>query len=151
VAGTRLEGLEPARIGVGGWWIVGARLPEAVATVDVRGESGTWHAATIGDGAWVAFADGGEDVVGIPPIRLIDARGELISRAPAGWVETARPLTDQEAKLLAMGPHEIGGPCPVCWTKDWRLVPAQAGALAGQIFCARCGHSDGAATGFWGP
>jgi hypothetical protein len=151
VAGTRLEGLEPARIGVPGWWIVGARLPEAVATVDVRGGSGTWHAATVGNGAWVAFADGGEDVMGIPPIRLLDAHGELVSRAPAGWVEAARSLTDQETELLAEGPHDVGGPCPVCWNYDWRLAPAQADAPGGRIFCARCGHNDGAASVFWGP
>jgi hypothetical protein len=149
VSGTRLEGLEPASIGVSGWWILGARLPKSVATVDVRGESGRWHAAAVANGAWVAFTDGGEDVMGIPPIRLLDANGELVSRAPAGWVEAARSLTDQETKLLAMSPHEVGGPCPVCWTNDWRLAPAQAGALAGRIFCARCGHNDGAASMFW--
>jgi hypothetical protein len=150
VAGTRLEGLEPARIGVPGWWIVGARLPESVATVDVRGESGSWHAATVANGAWVAFADGGEDVTGIPPIRLLDAHGDIVSRAPADWVEAARSLTDQEAELLAKGRHDVAGPCPVCWSYDWRLAPAQAGAPGGWIFCARCGHDDGAASVFWG-
>jgi hypothetical protein len=151
VAGTRLKGLEPARIGVPGWWIVGARLPESVAKVDVRGQSGTWHAASVDNGAWVAFADGSEDVMGIPPIRMLDTRGELVSRAPAGWAETARTLTEKEAELLAVSPHEVGGPCPVCWTFDWRFAPAQDGALGGRIFCARCGHNDGAASGFWGP
>jgi hypothetical protein len=150
VAGTRLEGLEAARIGVPGWWIVGARLPESVATVDVRGHSGTWYPATVDNDAWVAFADGGEDDMGIPPIRMLDVHGELVSRAPADWVHAARSLSAQEAELLARSSHEVGGPCPVCWTYDWRLAPAQDGAVEGRIFCARCGHSDGAASGFWG-
>lgn len=149
VAGTRLEGLEPARIGVPGWWIVGARLPDSVATVDVRGESGTWHAATLDNGAWVAFADGGEDAMGIPPIRLLDAHGELVSRAPSSWIETARPLTGHETELVAKSSHEIGVPCPVCWSYDWRLAPAEGGAAGRRIFCARCGHNDGSASGFW--
>ena len=150
MAGTRLEGLEPARIGIPGWWIVGARLPESVATVEVRGESGTWHPATLGGGAWVAFADGSEDATGIPPIRLLDAHTELVSRAAPGWAEVARPLTEQETALLAKGPHEIGGPCPVCWTFDWHAAPAGNHAIGERIFCARCGHNDGAVSSFWG-
>jgi hypothetical protein len=150
VAGTRLQGLEPASIGVPGWWIVGARLPGSVATVEVRGQSGAWHPATLGGGAWVAFADGSEDAMGIPPIRLLDARGELVSRADPGWIGAARPLTARETQLLAMGPHGIGGPCPVCWTYDWRAAPAGAGATGERIFCARCGHNDGAVSGFYG-
>ncbi|HEY7621022.1 MAG TPA: hypothetical protein VH834_14700 [Solirubrobacteraceae bacterium] len=150
VAGTRLEGLEPARIGVPGWWIVGARLPDSVATVDVRGESGTWHGAAIANGAWVAFADGGDDVMGIPPIRLLDAHGELVSRVPASWIDAARALTEQETELLAKGQSDIGGPCPVCWTYDWRAAPAEGDASGERIFCARCGHNDGAVSGFYG-
>jgi hypothetical protein len=122
VAGTRLEGREPARIGLPDAWIVGARLPDGVASVDVRGESRTWHTATLGEGAWVVVVDGGADA--------------------------ARELTAQEAELLAKGPHELGGPCPVCWSYDWRAAPTGSGE---RIFCARCGHNDGAATVFYAP
>jgi hypothetical protein len=146
VAGTRLDGREPARIGLPGAWIVGARLRDGVASVDVRGESRTWHAATLGEGAWVVVVDGGADAIGIPPIRMLDAAGALVSRADPAWLEAARELTAQEAELLAKGPHELGGPCPVCWSYDWRAAPAGSGE---RIFCARCGHNDGTATVFW--
>jgi hypothetical protein len=148
VAGTRLEGREPARIGLPGAWIVGARLPDGVATVDVRGEDGTWRAATLGDGAWVVIVDGGADAAGIPPIRMLDAAGALVSRADPAWLETARRLTAHETELLASGPHVLGGPCPVCWTFDWRAAPAGSGE---RIFCARCGHNVGAVTVFLAP
>jgi hypothetical protein len=148
VAGTRLEGPEPARIGLPGAWIVGARLPDGVANVDVRSASGTWQTATLGDGAWVAVVDGGEDAVGIPPSRMLDARSALVLRAAPAWLETARKLTAQEAELLASGPHALGGPCPVCWSYDWRAAPDGSGE---RIFCARCGHNDGATTAFFAP
>lgn len=151
VAGTRLEGREPARIGVRGSWIVGGRLPNGVAKVQARGESGTWHAAALGNGAWVGFVDGREHGSGLPPIRMLDGDGEIVSRAAPGAIDTARRLTAQEADLIAMGPGELGGACPVCETDDWRAAPAPAGSLGERIFCARCGHSDGAARGFWSP
>ena len=148
VAGTRLEGREPARIGMPGAWIIGARLPEGVAKVDVRGASGTWYAAALREGAWVVVVDGGEQAIGIPPIRMLDAAGALVSRAEPGWLEAARKLSAQETELLAQGPHELGGPCPVCWSYDWRAAPAGSGE---RTFCARCGHNDGATTAFFAP
>jgi hypothetical protein len=145
VAGTRLEGADPARIGVPGWWAVGGRLPTGAASVDARGESGTWHRAAVGDGAWVVFVDGAEESAGLPPIRMLDAGGELVSRAPEG---TSRALTAQEAQLLALTPSGVGGTCPVCAADEWRAAPLVSGE---RIFCARCGHTDGAARGFWAP
>jgi hypothetical protein len=148
VAGTRLEGREPARIGLPGAWIVGARLPAGVASIDARGASGAWHEATLGDGAWVVVVDGPEDARAMPPIRMLDAAGALVSRAEPGWLEAARRLSAQETALLARGPHELGGPCPVCWSYDWRAAPQRSGE---RIFCARCGHNEGGATVFYGP
>jgi hypothetical protein len=145
VAGTRLEGADPASIGIPGWWAVGGRLPARVASVDARGDSGTWHPAAVGESAWVVFVDGPENSAGLPPIRMLDARGELVSRAPEG---PSRELTAQQAQLLAMSPGGLGGVCPVCATEDWRAAPF---GIAERIFCARCGHTNGAAHGFWAP
>jgi hypothetical protein len=61
----------------------------SAASVDVRGESRTWHTATLGEGAWVVVVDGGADAIGIPPIRMLDAAGTLASRADPAWLDAA--------------------------------------------------------------
>jgi hypothetical protein len=111
VAGTRLAGREPARIGLPGAWIVGARLPDGVARVHVRGESRTWHTATLGEGAWIVVVDGGADAVGIPPIRMLDAAGALVSRADPAWLEAARAHR-AGGRAAGQGPARARGPVP---------------------------------------
>lgn len=147
VAGTRLEGLDPARIGGPGWWAVGGRLPDSARSVQACDEAGAWLSAELAGGAWVVFVDGGPQT-DMPPLRLRDAIGRVVSRTPAGRLETARRLEPRELRLLAMGPTAIGGPCPVCETDDWRAAPA-AGGSGQRVFCAVCGHDDGANHAFW--
>jgi hypothetical protein len=148
VAGTRLEGLDPACIGGPEWWVVGARAPAGVRAVEARDEAGAWHPGAVAQGAWVAFVDGGPQDHGIPPVRLRDATGGLVSRAAPERLQTARRLEEHELRLLAMGPTAIGGPCPVCRADDWRAAPA-AGGSGERVFCAVCGHDDGANRAFW--
>jgi hypothetical protein len=148
VAGTRLEGLDPARIGGPGWWAIGGRLPDAARSVEARDEAGAWRAAEVARGAWVVFVDGGPES-DMPPLRLRDAGGHVVSRTPAGRLATARRLEPHELRLLAMGPSQLGGDCPSCGADDWRAAPAGSGD-GERIFCAVCGHDDGATRAFWG-
>jgi Zn ribbon nucleic-acid-binding protein len=149
VVGTRLEGLDPAQIGGPGWWVVGARLPEGVRSVEARDEDGAWHAATVANGAWVAFVAGAAETVGMPPLRMRDAAGELVSRVPAERRQAARRLQPGEAQALTISRAGAGPACPACGANDWRAAPAGSGAVGERVFCAVCGHDDGGVRSFF--
>jgi hypothetical protein len=143
VAGTRLEGLRPAQISGPGCSAVGARLPAAARSVEVRDDDGTWRPAAVGDGAWVTFVRRDDVAVGLPPVRLRGADGALVFRADPRWMASSRPLARHER----LGPAGIGPLCPACGADDWRAAPSGSGA-GEHVFCGVCGHDDGAVRAF---
>jgi hypothetical protein len=148
VAGTRLEGLRPAQISGPCRSAVGARLPAMTRAVRVRDDDGTWHAAEVAPGAWVAFVERDGNAGGLPPVRLLDADGALVSRAEPGWIASSRPLERHERAALAAGSSGVGGACPACGADDWRASPSDGGT-GEHVFCAVCGHADGGVTAFF--
>jgi hypothetical protein len=158
VAGTRLEGLQPAQITGPRTSAVGARLPATGRAVQVRDDDGTWHPAQVAPGAWVAFVERDGDAAGLPPVRLLDADGALVSRAEPGWIASSRALDRHERAALAAGPSGVGDACPACGADDWHAAPAHTdrshaspsgGGTGEHVFCAVCGHNDGAVTAFF--
>jgi len=152
VAGSRLEGVEPARILGPDWLAVGGMLPPSATSAEVRGEDDAWHPAEVSEGAWVAFAphDAGAPG-GLPAVRFCDDRGAPVSRAISTDLSSARRLDAGQAELLASGASGLGGTCPACGATDWRAVAAGPAPGAERIFCGVCGHGDGAVHGVWSP
>jgi hypothetical protein len=149
VAGTRLEGVEPAQIREHGWSAVGGVLPDDARSVEVRGDDGAWRRAEVGQGAWVVFVAYDLEALGLPPMLFAGKDGALISRVSPGTVTAARRLDQSEAELLARGLSGLGGECPACGAVDWRAIAPESGP-GERIFCGVCGHSDGAAHMFYG-
>jgi hypothetical protein len=115
---------------------------------EALGGDDAWHLAEAANGAWVLFVPYDQDAPGLPAVRFSDTTGAMVPRMNVGAGESRR-LGPHEARLLAMSPSGLGGTCPVCGAEDWRAKPAERGS--GEIvFCARCGHTDGASVGFWG-
>ena len=152
IAGTRLEGVEPAQILGPDWVAVAGMLPQGARSAEVRGADEAWHSAEVGEGAWVAFAphDAGAPA-GLPVVRFCDERGVLVSRATSSALSSARRVDAGQAQLLARTPSGLGGACPACGATDWRAVGSGSVRGAERIFCGVCGHSDGAVHGFWSP
>ena len=148
-AGTQLEGLEPRQIRGEEWSIVGGRLPAGAQAADVRGDGGRWYRAALGHGAWVRFIPGDLGAPGVPPVRFLDRMGALVSRVPPARVAAAGNLDAAHARLLAMGRSGLGATCPACGHADWRTAPAERGG-GEVVFCAVCGHTDGAVYAFYG-
>jgi hypothetical protein len=151
VAGTRLEGVEPAQIRGPDWSAVGGVLPHGARSAEVRGGDEGWHRAEVGERAWVAFVPCDGDAPGLPAVRFGDERGALVSRATSGALSSARRVAAAQAQLLARSPSGLGGGCPACGATDWRAVRSGSVASAERIFCGVCGHTDGAVYGFWSP
>lgn len=148
VAGTLLEAMRPAAIRGPEWAALGGRLPESASMAEALGGDDAWHLAEAANGAWVLFVPYDQDAPGLPAVRFSDTTGAMVPRMNVGAGESRR-LGPHEARLLAMSPSGLGGTCPVCGAEDWRAKPAERGS--GEIvFCARCGHTDGASVGFWG-
>ena len=159
VAGTRLEGLQPAQIAGPDASAVGARQPAAVRAVQVRADDGTWHPAEVAPGAWVAFVERDGNAAGLPPVRLLGEDGALVSRAEPRWIASSRPLERHERAAVAPSFSGVGT-CPVCGANDWNAAPADnsrwhvsppgSGSGSGEhVFCAVCGHNDGGVTAFF--
>lgn len=151
VAGTRLEGLEPAQIRGPDWSAVGGVLPEGARSAEVRGADEAWQRAKVGDGSWVVFVAWDANACALPAVRFADERGALVSRATSSALSSARRLDAGQAQLLARSPSGLGGACPACGATDWRAVRSGPVPSAERIFCGVCGHSDGAVHGFWSP
>jgi hypothetical protein len=147
VAGTRLEGVEPAQIRGPDWSAVGGVLPEGARSAEVRGADEAWQRAEVGEGSWVAFIPWEAGAFALPAIRFADERGALVSSALA----SARRVDAGQAQLLARSPSGLGGVCPACGATDWRAARSGCGSSTERIFCGVCGHSDGAVHGFWSP
>jgi hypothetical protein len=180
VAGTRLEGLRPGRIGEEAHAALGGALPGGARSVGVRGDDGAWHPAHVGRGAWVAFVPWPASRTGMPPVRFLDAHAEVVSRAEPADLAAARALDGRQLELRGRGA------CPVCGAEDWVGVPVaqpppppeieaehrrrleerlrerHGGALPPirrarhqsppmRILCRRCGHGDGGVVAFFGP
>jgi hypothetical protein len=145
VAGTRLEGLQPAQIAGPGWSAIGARAPAGAHAVEVRDDDGTWRAAALAGGAWVGFARREGQPAGLPPARARDAEGALVFRGEPTWTAAARRLDANERLAIAT---TLGPACPACDADDWRAAPA-AGGDGEHVFCGVCGQHDGSVTAFF--
>jgi hypothetical protein len=151
VAGTRLDGVEPAQIRGPDRSAIGGVLPHGARSAEVRGADEAWHRAAVGEGAWVAFVPHDAHASGLPAVRFGDERGALVSRATSRALSSARRVDAGQAQLLARSRSGLGGACPACGATDWRAVRSGSVSSAEQIFCGVCGHSDGAVHGFWSP
>lgn len=148
VAGTLLEGMRPAAIRGPDWAALGGRLPQSASMAEALGEDDAWHLAKAANDAWVLFVPYDQDAPGLPPVRFSDTTGAMVPRMNVGAWES-RQLEPHEARLLAMSASGLGGTCPVCGTEEWRAKRAESGS-GENVFCARCGHTDGGSLGFYG-
>jgi hypothetical protein len=132
--GTLLEPFRPAMEGWEELTVVGGLLPRGAVRCEVEDRRGDWHAAEVGDGAWVAVLD--EPARGDAPVaRYLDTRGEIVRPPLPDGVET----------------ETVGGAlsaCPACGASEWeRVVHAPDGRYASDgdgnptaAVCAACGH-----------
>lgn len=147
VAGTQLEDLRAAHIGVPGYSAVGARLAPGAVLVDVLGDDEDWHRAAVAQEAWIVFVPRelnawGHPPAGVPPVRLLNDKGVIVSQVSPALAQTSRPLGPERAQLLRLGY------CPVCGAQDWRVARVATGG-GELVFCGACGHGGDGATQFW--
>lgn len=125
------------------WLAGGVLLPGAVA-VRVSDAAGRHHAATIGDGAWIAELAGPVEAVACQ----LDAAGAPVApQLPASWQR--EPVSDAVE------------PCPACGSVGWEQITADDGSHGQRGFdsealtdvpfvaCSACGHEEGSLGGWW--
>ena len=136
-AGTALEGYDAAVAGLAAAvTLAGGLLAPGAVQALVSDRAGREHVAACGKRAWLVLLP--QPVRGDPPpVRFLDAAGELV----------AVPLAD-DVRLEPV--HDAREPCPVCRAVNWgRVIAAPAGRYgsdgAGRptaAVCRRCGHTE---------
>jgi hypothetical protein len=98
--------------------VAGGLLPAGAAGAIVVDVAGRERRAAAGQGAWIAVVE--EPSHDPPPVRFVDAAGEVVPLPHAG---ARRPVEDADE------------PCRACGAPRWQLVEDEA------IVCERCGHT----------
>jgi hypothetical protein len=141
-----LDGQLPATIGGPTWWAVGGRAPHGATGVEVRDDDRRWHRGTVRAGAWVAVLPGKQTRPELPPIRFLDRAARIQPRETGNQ----RPLPIDEPEQQILTRHGLPDRCPGCDARAWGKAdaPSHLGQL---IICRKCGHTDGAVAGWYGP